>query len=240
MCSSGSFSWPVKMNRAVLFVALALGMHAPSALHEAYAQVNKEGGHTTASVSNKQLASPEIERKVDALLKKMTLEEKLGQLVQYSDSGYSGQAQTADEAANPGKNPTAPHPVDAMELVSTGRLGSLLNTVWAGADEPVAARGGREEPAAYSADVRGGHHSWIQDDLSDAAGACGDIRSGTGEFACAYLGERGEDGRRGLVLFADGGYLERSAVGKNAGGRGRGSVSGSRDGAGLHTRISAR
>jgi len=76
-----------------------------------------------------QLASPEIERKVDVLIKKMTLEEKLGQLVQYSDSGYSGQAQTAEEAANPGKNPTAPHPVDAMELVSTGRLGSLLNTV---------------------------------------------------------------------------------------------------------------
>jgi len=82
-----------------------------------------------ARPSNKQLASPEIERKVDALLKKMTLEEKLGQLVQYSDSGYSGQAQTAEEVANPGKNPTAPHPVDAMELVSTGKLGSLLNLV---------------------------------------------------------------------------------------------------------------
>ena len=83
----------------------------------------------SAPPSNKQLASPEIERKVDALLKKMTLEEKLGQLVQYSDSGYSGQAKTAEEAANPGKNPTAPHPVDAMELVSKGQLGSLLNTV---------------------------------------------------------------------------------------------------------------
>lgn len=119
------------MNRAVLFVALALalGMHAPSALHEAYAQVNKEAGHTTASASNKQLASPEIERRVDQLLQKMTLEEKLGQLVQYSDSGYSGQAQTADEAANPGKNPTAHDKVNAMELVSTGRLGSMLNTV---------------------------------------------------------------------------------------------------------------
>ena len=82
-----------------------------------------------AAPSNKQLASPEIERKVDALLRQMTLDEKLGQLVQYSDSGYAGQAKTADETANPGKNPTAPHPVDAMELVSTGRLGSLLNLV---------------------------------------------------------------------------------------------------------------
>jgi beta-glucosidase len=83
----------------------------------------------TAAPSNQQLASPEIERKVDALLKKMSLDEKLGQLVQYSDTGYSGQAQTADEVANPGKNPTAPHPVDAMELVTSGKLGSLLNLV---------------------------------------------------------------------------------------------------------------
>ena len=67
---------------------------------------------------------------MDALLKRMTLEEKLGQLVQYSDSGYDGQAQTAAEAAAaPGKNPSTHDKVDAMELVSTGRLGSMLNTV---------------------------------------------------------------------------------------------------------------
>ena len=60
----------------------------------------------------------------------MTLEEKLGQLVQYSDSGYDGQAQTAAEAAAaPGKNPSTKDKVDAMQLVSSGRLGSMLNTV---------------------------------------------------------------------------------------------------------------
>jgi beta-glucosidase len=105
----------------IVFFAL-LSMHGtPTA--------ESQSAGKTKAPSNKQLASPVIERKVEALLKKMTLDEKLGQLVQYSDSGYSGQAQTADETANPGKNPTAPHPVDAMELVSTGRLGSLLNTV---------------------------------------------------------------------------------------------------------------
>jgi beta-glucosidase len=83
-----------------------------------------------AQSSNAQLASPAIEKRVDALLKQMTLEEKLGQLVQYSDSGYDGQAQTASEAAAaPGKNPATHDKVDAMELVSTGRLGSMLNTV---------------------------------------------------------------------------------------------------------------
>jgi beta-glucosidase len=83
-----------------------------------------------AAASNAQLASPAIEKRVEALLKQMTLEEKLGQLVQYSDSGYDGQAQTAAEAAAaPGKNPSTHDKVDAMELVSTGRLGSMLNTV---------------------------------------------------------------------------------------------------------------
>lgn len=105
---------------SVLLMLLSAG-GVGSALSQAAAK--------SVAPSNKQLASPEIERKVDALVKKMTLDEKLGQLVQYSDSGYSGQAKTADETANPGKNPTAPHPVDAMELVSTGRLGSLLNLV---------------------------------------------------------------------------------------------------------------
>ena len=69
-----------------------------------------------APPSNAQLASPAIEKRVDALLKQMTLEEKLGQLVQYSDSGYDGQAQTAAEAAAaPGKNPSTHDKLDAME-----------------------------------------------------------------------------------------------------------------------------
>lgn len=82
-----------------------------------------------AAPSNAQLASPEIEKKVDALLKQMTLEEKLGQLVQYSDSGYNDARTAAEEEASPGKNPAPPEKVDAMQLVATGRLGSLLNTV---------------------------------------------------------------------------------------------------------------
>ena len=89
-----------------------------------------QAGFSHHAPSNSQLASPSIEKRVDALLKQMTLEEKLGQLVQYSDSGYDGQAQTAAEAAAaPGKNPSTKDKVDAMQLVSSGRLGSMLNTV---------------------------------------------------------------------------------------------------------------
>jgi beta-glucosidase len=81
------------------------------------------------SLSNPQLASPEVEKKVDALLKQMTLEEKLGQLVQYGDTGYNEARTAEEEAAEPGKNPTPKDKVDAMQLVASGRLGSLLNTV---------------------------------------------------------------------------------------------------------------
>jgi beta-glucosidase len=89
-----------------------------------------QAGSAHHAPSNSQLASPAIEKRVDALLKQMTLEEKMGQLVQYSDSGYDGQAQTAAEAAAaPGKNPTTKDKLDAMQLASTGRLGSMLNTV---------------------------------------------------------------------------------------------------------------
>jgi beta-glucosidase len=85
--------------------------------------------HTPAS--NAQLASPDIERRVDDLLKQMTLEEKIGQLVQYNDVGYA--AATPAEAASPaiGANPETHNRVDAMQLASTGRLGSMLNTVGA-------------------------------------------------------------------------------------------------------------
>ena len=47
-----------------------------------------------APASNAQLASPDIERRVDDLLKQMTLEEKIGQLVQYNDIGYAAATMT--------------------------------------------------------------------------------------------------------------------------------------------------
>jgi beta-glucosidase len=86
---------------------------------------------THAPASNAQLASPDIERRVDNLLKQMTLEEKIGQLVQYNDVGYA--AATPAEAQSPaiGANPETHNRVDAMQLAATGRLGSMLNTVGA-------------------------------------------------------------------------------------------------------------
>ncbi len=79
--------------------------------------------------SNAQLASPEIERKVDALLKQMTLEEKIGQLVQYSATEAHPDASTASTTAALNVNPPGPGGVDSYALAQKGQLGSMLNTV---------------------------------------------------------------------------------------------------------------
>ena len=80
--------------------------------------------------SNAQLASPQIERKVDALLAKMTLAEKIGQLVQYNDQGSSAPT-AADSDASIALNPETRDHVDALELAQKGELGSMLNVIGA-------------------------------------------------------------------------------------------------------------
>src|ERR1700678_3255972 len=108
--------------RSTLFAALSFSV----VLSPALAQMSH------VAPSNAQLANPEIERKVDALLKQMTVEEKIGQLVQYS-------ATEAHPAAAPGNtttalnvNPPAPGGVDSYVLAQKGELGSMLNTVGQG------------------------------------------------------------------------------------------------------------
>src|ERR1700722_3190583 len=80
-----------------------------------------------APPSNPQLVTPEIERKVDALLSKMTLDEKLGQLVQYNTVGATSATVAAGQGADLAVNPEANYHLDPMQLASSGRLGSMLN-----------------------------------------------------------------------------------------------------------------
>jgi beta-glucosidase len=75
--------------------------------------------------SNAQLVDPSIERRVNELLSKMTLEEKIGQLVQYNAT----EAQTGATTAALNVNPPAPGGVDSYQLAQSGKLGSMLNTV---------------------------------------------------------------------------------------------------------------
>src|SRR3984885_15129331 len=106
--------------RSTLFAALSL------LLSPALAQVSH------VAPSNAQLASPQIEKKVDALLKQMTLEEKIGQLVQYSATEAHPAPTTGNSTTALNVNPPAPGGVDSYELAQKGQLGSMLNTVGQG------------------------------------------------------------------------------------------------------------
>jgi beta-glucosidase len=79
------------------------------------------------SPSNPQLASPEIERRVDVLLARMTLQEKLGQLVQYNAAGATSATVTHGQQNNLQTNPEVGYRVDAMQLAANGEMGSMLN-----------------------------------------------------------------------------------------------------------------
>jgi len=94
-----------------------------------YAQEKKQ--HPSVSPSNPQLVSPELERKVNALLAKMTLEEKLGQLVQYNTVGATSATVAAGQGADLAANPEANYHLDPMQLAATGRMGSMLNVTGA-------------------------------------------------------------------------------------------------------------
>src|SRR3984885_10338995 len=85
-----------------------------------------------AAPSNAQLASPQIEKKVDALLRQMTLEEKIGQLVQYSATEAHPAPTAGNSTAALNVNPPAPGGVDSYALAQKGELGSMLNTVGQG------------------------------------------------------------------------------------------------------------
>ncbi|MFL6447526.1 MAG: beta-glucosidase BglX [Bryobacteraceae bacterium] len=76
--------------------------------------------------SNVQLMDANIERRVNELLRKMTLDEKIGQLVQYSASEA---ATTGPTTAALNVNPPGPNGVDSYQLAKSGKLGSMLNTV---------------------------------------------------------------------------------------------------------------
>jgi len=79
--------------------------------HVSLAQSPVPRGKTNVASSN-PLESPVLEKKVTELLQKMTLEEKIGQLVQYS----------AGQATGPTSGRT-----DDKDMIRKGQVGSLFN-----------------------------------------------------------------------------------------------------------------
>jgi beta-glucosidase len=117
-------------------LCLALAGLEPYAAAQAVAPASTQNANRVEHPSNVQLADPKIETRVEHLLRQMTLEEKIGQLVQYNDTGnasalhVSGAPPAADRpGAMDVLNPVSANHVNAMQLAATGRLGSMLNTV---------------------------------------------------------------------------------------------------------------
>lgn len=111
-----------------------------------------------ARPSNTQIASPDIEKKVDALLARMTLQEKIGQLVQYAAKGAS--AGGDNDAFAP--NPETRTQVDTMALARKGQLGSVLNLVGAEKTRPfqeAALKSRLGIPLLFGADIIHGYRT---------------------------------------------------------------------------------
>ncbi len=112
----------------------------------------------TAPPSNLQLASPDLNKRVDALLKQMTLDEKVGQLAQYA-AGYA----TGPNASN----------FRYDELAASGKAGSFLNVVGAEATnhyQHLAVEKSRLHiPLLFGQDVIHGHRTTFPVPLALAA-----------------------------------------------------------------------
>jgi beta-glucosidase len=69
---------------------------------------------TAPSAGNAAVADPKFDARIESLLKSMTLDEKIGQLVQYS----------AGQATGPGTGRT-----DYKDMIARGQIGSLFNVI---------------------------------------------------------------------------------------------------------------
>jgi beta-glucosidase len=109
----GSFGlnpWGRKACALLLAVLLAIASSSPlwaQAVAPARAETRRSAGATG-------IADPKLDARVESLLRSMTLEEKIGQLVQYS----------AGQATGPGTGRT-----DYKDMIAHGQIGSLLNVI---------------------------------------------------------------------------------------------------------------
>ena len=102
-------------SRALLLSVLIAGLFAASGSSWLLAQSAAPAStDIRRSASETGIADPRLDARVESLLRRMTLEEKIGQLVQYS----------AGQATGPGTGRT-----DYKDMIVQGQIGALLNVV---------------------------------------------------------------------------------------------------------------
>ena len=128
--------WKNSSPRSVLacvILCLVTAGGEPNAVAQATIPVSTQHSGRVAHPSNAQIADPTLEARVNRLLRQMTLEEKIGQLVQYNDTGEASPAlpDKVERGALAAVNPETTNHVNAMQLAAAGGLGSMLNTIGA-------------------------------------------------------------------------------------------------------------
>ena len=106
-----------RLNATHVFLAALLAQASLVSFSAPPAAAHPQAASSAQPVrANSELNDPAIEARVEELLKKMTLEEKVGQLVQYS----------AGQPTGPGTGRT-----DYADMLSKGEIGALFNIVTA-------------------------------------------------------------------------------------------------------------
>jgi beta-glucosidase len=100
--------WWRPQTRALLLVVLWLGCLGLSAQEQAQDFESRHGASATG------VSDPILDARVESILRRMTLDEKIGQLVQYS----------AGQPTGPGTGRS-----DYKEMIAAGQIGALLNVI---------------------------------------------------------------------------------------------------------------
>ena len=169
---------------------------------------------------------PRASARVEGLLARMTVEEKIGQLVQMP----GGRQRAPNSRIN-----------DAERArIRAGRVGSYLNVAGAEATRALQRIAVEEIAAAHSPAVRDGRDPRLPDDLPGAAGDGVELGPGGARARRAHRRHRGRGGGPALDLLADGRHRPRSALGPDRRGRRRGPLSRRGDGRRPGARLSGR
>jgi beta-glucosidase len=129
---------------------------------------------------------PSLDARVETLLRRMTLEEKVGQVVQYS----------AGQPTGPGTNRT-----DYEDMIAKGQIGALFNISTAKGNQSVPADRSRKIAPEDSDHFRTGCHSRFPHGISGSARSGIDLGSGPGGADGQGGGARSLGNRDSLDVF---------------------------------------
>src|SRR5438874_1963975 len=143
------------------------------------------------------IADPRLDARVESLLRKMTLEERIGQLVQYS----------AGQQTGPGTGRT-----DYEDMIAKGQIGALFNISTAKETNAYQHIAVEKIAPAHSACFRAGRHSWLPHRISNSFRLGLDMGSGAGRESGPSSRAGGIGDWNSLDVLSDGGHCPRRTL----------------------------